>query len=170
MSINLQFNIILLYLFFITIFFLHFFRHARMYDKNKLLEILLHPDFRTVDDNGKAFEPSNEIYRIISDKMKEFNCNISAKHVYVIINENRSGYKDKVLEAFNIKVAEVPCNISCNSTDTVKNVSINSVSKEFDIIISSEQWKNIMPIRKLYGKRFKHVLQRGWTDVIAEKA
>lgn len=117
----------------------------------KLLEILSHPDFRTIDDNGKPFPPSTEIYRIIAEKMKEFNCNISPKHVYVIINENRSGFKNKVLTTFNIKVdnTEDSYNVSSYSVETAKNNSINSVSKEFDIIISSEQWKNIMPVRRL---------------------
>lgn len=39
-----------------------------MYDKIKLLEILLHPDFRTIDDSGKLFAPSIEIYRVIAEK------------------------------------------------------------------------------------------------------
>lgn len=41
---------------------------------------------------------------------------------------------------------------------------------KFDLIISSEQWKTIIPIRKLYGRRYRYVLQKGWTDIIAEKA
>jgi len=159
-----------LYRFLLQYCFLHFYIDARMYDKIKLLEILLHSDFRTIDDNGKLFAPSSEIYRVIADKMKQFNCNISPKHIYVIINENRSRYRDKILEAFNIKVAEVSYNASSCSVETIKNDSINSVSKKFDIIISSEQWKSIMPVRKLYGRRFKFVLQSGWTDIVAEKA
>jgi len=157
--------------FFYIIIFLLFYIDITMYDKNKLLEVLLRPNFRTIDDSGKPFTPSTKIYRIIADKMKEFNCNISPKHIYVIINENRNGFKDKILTAFNIKVddAEVSNNISSCSVETAKNNSNNSVSKEFDIIISSEQWKNIMPVRRLYGRRFKYVLQSGWTDIIAEK-
>jgi len=103
--------------------------------------------------------------------MKEFNCNISPKHIYVIINENRNGYKNEILTAFSIKVddAEVSNNISSCSVETDKSNSNNSVSKKFDIIISSEQWKNIMPVRRLYGRRFKYVLQSDWTNIIAEK-
>jgi len=143
-----------------------------MYDKKKLLEVLLRPDFRTIDDSGKPFPPSTKIYRIIADKMKEFNCNISPKHIYVIINENRNGYKNKILTAFSINVddAKVSNNISSCSVETAKSNSNNSVSKEFDIIISSEQWKNIMPVRRLYGRRFKYVLQSGWSDIIANEA
>lgn len=131
------------------------------------------------DDSGKSFPPSSEIYRIIAEKMKEFNCNISSKHIYTIINENRlcsensckDRYKDKIKEVFNIKDdVEVSPNVSYCSVETPKNDSINSISKEFDIIISSDQWKSIMPVRRLYGRRFKHVLQSGWTDVMAEKA
>lgn len=52
-----------------------------MYDEIKLLEILLHSDLRTIDDNGQSFVPSTEIYRIIAEKMQQFNCNISSKHI-----------------------------------------------------------------------------------------
>lgn len=140
-----------------------------MYDKIKLLEILLQRDFCTIDDSGKPFPPSYEIYSIIAEEMKKFNCTVTPKHIYVIINQNRGGYKDKILKAFDIKIDDVSYNISSCSIETRKNDSIISVSKEFDIILSSEQWKGIIPIRKLYGRRFKYVLQSGWTDVIAEK-
>jgi len=118
--------------------FLLFFIDITMYEKNKLLEVLLRPDFWTIDDSDKPFSLSIKIYRIIADKMKEFNCNISPKHIYVIINENRNGYKDQILTSFSNKVddAEVSNNIfSCS----VESNSNNSVSKEFDIIILSEQ-------------------------------
>jgi len=100
---NLQFYIILLYRFLLQNCFLHFYIDARMYDKIKLLEILLHSDFRTIDDSDKPFAPSTEIYCVIAEKMKQFNCNISSKCIYVIINENRSEYKNKILKIFNIK-------------------------------------------------------------------
>lgn len=76
------------------------------------------------------------------------------------------------MEAFNIRVndEEVFHNISSCSIETVKNDSINKLSvKEFDLIISTEQWKTIMPVRKLYERRYKYVLQSSWTDVITEK-
>lgn len=103
--------------------------------------------------------------------MAKYNSNISPKHIYVIINQNRGGCKDKMLKAFDINIheAEVSRNASFNSVETIKNISFQTVSNEFDIILSSEQWKNIMPIRKLYGRRWKNVLQSGWTDVIAER-
>lgn len=104
--------------------------------------------------------------------MKQLNSHITPKHIYILINENKNSFKDKILEAFNIKVndEEVSHNISSCSIETVKNDSINKLSvKEFDLIISTEQWKTIMPVRKLYGRRYKYVLQSSWTDVIAEK-
>jgi len=99
--------------------------------------------------------------------MKQSSSYITPKHIYVLINENRDGYKDKILEAFNIKVNDekISYNTSFCSIETVKN----ALSKEFDIIISAEQWKTIMPLRKIYGKRYRYVLQSGWTDIIAEK-
>lgn len=104
--------------------------------------------------------------------MKQSNSFITPKHVYVLINENRNGYKNNILKAFNIKVDDrnVSYNTSSCSIETVKNDSINAHKKKFDLIISTEQWKTIMPLWKLYGKRYKCVLQGGWTDVIADKA
>lgn len=139
---------------------LSFYLNGKMYDKAKLLEILLDPDCRTIKDCGKPYPPSAEIYRLISEKMKQSNSYITPKHIYVLINENRNGYKDKILETFNIKVSdEVSYNTSACSMKSVKNDSINTLSKEFDLIILAEQWKTIMPLRKLYGKRYKYVLQ-----------
>jgi len=83
-----------------------------------------------------------EIYRIIAEK--EFYCNISRKHIYIIIiNENRE---------VDIKIKFRQLSILRQKTNTIfscfveiaKNNSINPISKKFDIIISSEQWKNIM--------------------------
>jgi len=45
-----------------------------------------------------------EIYRVIAEKIKQLIYNISK--IYVIINKNRSGYKDKILKTFDIKVDE----------------------------------------------------------------
>lgn len=142
----------------------------KMYDKEKLLEILLRSDLRTIQDNGKPYPPSATIYRIISEKLKELDMNLTPKHIYVIINENRNGFRDKIVKTFNIELNNRDTSYNMSSSSEVsRNTSINAVSKEFDIIISGEQWKIIMPVRKLYGRRYKYVLQSGWTDIISEK-
>ena len=41
-----------------------------MYDKDKLAEILTNIEFRAVNDVGKQFIPTHEVYKIISEKMK----------------------------------------------------------------------------------------------------
>lgn len=93
-----------------------------MYDKSKLLEILLNPDFCAVNNSGKPYAPSHKIYRIIAEEMAKYNSNISPKHIYVIINQNRGGCKDKMLKAFDINIheAEVSRNASFNSVETIK--------------------------------------------------
>lgn len=144
-----------------------------MYDKIKLLEILLRTDFRTIDEAGKPYPPSNKVYFKVSEEMRQSNSNITAKHVYVIVNENQNSYKDEILRAFNIKVNDPDPDISWNrsssfSIQSATNDSVNALSKEFDLILSDEQWKKIMPVRKMYGRRHKYILQNGWTDVIAE--
>lgn len=145
-----------------------------MYDKQKLLEILLHADFRTLDDHGKPFPPSACVYTSISKNMKEFGSSIEPKHVYTIVNQNRNGYKDEILKAFEIQNNEEQkqdnSNYSMNTTSSTNHEnSKEAESKNFHIILSPEQWAIIKPLRKLYGRRFKYTMQSGWTDIIAEK-
>lgn len=105
--------------------------------------------------------------------MKELNNNITPKHIYVLINENRNGFKDQVMKTFGIDGEKIETSYndsSSNDSCIEANNSIDVFSKKFDLIISSEQWKTIMPIRKIYGRRCRYVLQSGWTDVIVEKA
>lgn len=53
-----------------------------MYDAEKLLALLICEDYRAVDDNGKPYCPSHDIYKNISQKMIECDSNISAKSTY----------------------------------------------------------------------------------------
>lgn len=62
------------------------FIRCKMYDKQKLLEILLDADFQIIQNNGRPYPPSTEIYRTISEKMKEFNNNITSKYIYIRYN------------------------------------------------------------------------------------
>jgi len=91
-----------------------------MYDKSVLLEILLQDDYRTLDSDGKPYPPSASVYTIISQKMHERNCNITAKHIYVIVNENRNGYKNLLLQHYNI-------NTDCQIEKNINNTSISEV-------------------------------------------
>lgn len=68
-----------------------------MYDKTLLLEILLREDCRTIDNNGKPYAPSTPVYDTVSHEMRARGNSITAKHVYVIMRENRNGYRDLLL-------------------------------------------------------------------------
>lgn len=67
-----------------------------MYDKSVLLEILLQDECRTLNDDGKPYSPSAFVYTFCANKMRERDFNITSKHIYVIVCENRNGYKDKL--------------------------------------------------------------------------
>jgi len=76
-----------------------------MYDREKLIETLTKTEFRTLDENGKPFPPSNVIYNKISDYMLSQVSAITSKHVYTILNTNKFGIKDYVMRIFNINEA-----------------------------------------------------------------
>lgn len=69
-----------------------------------------------MQNNGRSYPPSKEIYSTISQKMKEFNSDITSKHIYVLINENRNGFKNKIMEFFNIDRENVETSYNVSST------------------------------------------------------
>jgi len=145
-----------------------------MYDKTILLEILLDDTCRTVDNNGKPYPPTAPVYVTVSQKMKERGSKITPKHVYVIVRENRNGYRDTLLKHLGIKSSEEEkLDSTCNSEGTNINTSNASSialhSKTFNLIVSADKWLIMKPIKKIYINRVYWVLQPGWTDIIAEK-
>lgn len=68
-----------------------------MYDVDKLLTILTNPTYRVIDENGKVFPPSNEMYTLIEMAMDH-----NPKHIYTIVKNNRQGIYDRLLHAFSI--------------------------------------------------------------------
>lgn len=141
-----------------------------MYDKLKLRDILLQSDCRTLDDVGYPFPPKADVYKLISSKMKNDGSDISAKHVYVIVRENRNGYTDLIKKAFSIKTNDArrsQCHSTLNSTNATEN-SI-SHSEHFDLFVSAEKWREMKPTCKIYCGRSYQVLQSGWTDILAER-
>lgn len=146
-----------------------------MYDKSLLLE-MLRDDCRTLDNNGKPYPPGAPVYALISQKMHENNSNITAKHVYTIMNEDRNEYRKILQQHYNINTDTFEKNIddtfisenSINSINTSTS-SIATYSKEFNLVISADKWQMIKPIKKMYNQRVYWVLKSGWTDIIAEK-
>lgn len=145
-----------------------------MYDKAILLEILLQDEYRTLDNDGKPYPPSTVVYNNISEKMRERGSTISAKHIYVIVRQNRNGFNDLLQQHFGINPTDK--HEFSDSVDTSIDTSINSspnslalCSKEFNIVISAEKWQSMKPVKKIYNNRVYWVLQSGWTDVVAEK-
>lgn len=146
-----------------------------MYDKSILLEILLQDECRTLNDDGKPYPSSALVYTLCANKMRERGFNIIPKHIYVIVNENRNGYKDKLQHHFGIishetDINEVNKTFYSENNTTITNTSISSVilDKNFNLVISAEKWQKIKPVRKIYNNRVYWVLQPGWTDIIAE--
>jgi hypothetical protein len=138
------------------------------YDKIGLEKILLDPAFRTIDAIGHVLPPSNEIYKTISHLMAEKGSKITAKHIHTIINNNRNGFKDRVMIFFDIKpdpVSFTTYNSDCLSRD--QSTDTDTV-KIINLVISSQKWKSIEPVEKEYGKRYYWRLREGWADVVAE--
>lgn len=144
------------------------------YDKVALREILLDADYRTIDDKGSVLPPSNKIFQLISKKMAEKGLSITPKHVHTIINHNRAGFKDLILQAFNIQeqvvsICEKDGDCSAeNRVDCSSDTLTSSTSVKVTLVISQEKWQSIAPQEKKYGKRIYWRLRPGWADVVAE--
>lgn len=55
-----------------------------MYDKEKLLKILIDEKYKTIDDDGKVFPPSHVIYRCISEALINSGSHVTPKRIYTI--------------------------------------------------------------------------------------
>lgn len=143
-----------------------------MYDKTLLLEILLREDCRTIDNDGKPYAPSTPVYDTVSREMHARGNSITAKHVYVIIRENRNGYRDLLLKHYGInkdQLYESTDDSTFSENPDVSTSSVSMQSKMFNLVISAENWRDIKPEKKVYGNRIYWVLKSGWTDIVAEK-
>lgn len=112
-----------------------------MYDIEKLLKILMDPAYIVIDENGKVFPPSNEIYKLIEMAM---DGNPKAKHVYTIVKSNRNKFYDNLLRAFSITSTI----INKSATDDSFNPNISPIAitaDKFNIIISATEWLSIKP-------------------------
>lgn len=73
-----------------------------MYDKKILGELLAREEYRTIDDKGNILFPSNVVYGNISLAMSQRGSHMTAKHIYTVLRQNRTGLYDHVLRTFNI--------------------------------------------------------------------
>jgi len=147
-----------------------------MYDAEKLLTLLTCEEYRAIDDNGKIYRPSHDIYKKVSERMLEYNNKISPKHIYQILRADRKKIYTAVLNAFGI------INKSNNSidtsdyslTETIKNASENhqklSIEKSFQLVISGDKWNKIKKKVVIYDDRKYTILKPGkWSSLFAEK-
>lgn len=122
-----------------------------MYDKEKLLAILIDKEFKTVDDNGNIFPPSHVVYHSISTVMEKNGSHIKPKHVYTILKSDRNGMYSAVLKAFSLKRVR----ISNESADRSYNLSeLNNSGTipeniKFKLIISDHKWSEVKPVHKI---------------------
>lgn len=162
-------------------------KKKKEYDPKILLDILLHPDFRTIDDNGKPYIPSDVVYERVSAEMVARGSDIDKKHVYTIVNENRRGFADLIQDAFKIEGSDERRDRKKNKKKSQKrNTSLDQSdqsfcsdsihahpkpvrSSDFNLVLSDENWQLIKPKRKIYNDRAYMVLQSGWTDLVAKR-
>lgn len=134
-----------------------------MYNIDKLRVILTNVEYKTVNEDGQCFPPSNDVYKRISIAM---NGNPSSKHVYTIVKNNRNGLYNEVLNAFNIKNSSLEATGDCSFDP---NESTTICKKKFELSLTYNQWKNIEPVEITYDDGRNYIkFQQEWTDLFAE--
>lgn len=99
-----------------------------MYDKSILSEILLQDGYRTLNNDGEPYLPSAPVYITISQEIQKRGSNISPKHVYVILRENRNGYRDLLQQNFNIKPSNGPSVVLNSNNSSVDSINTSASS------------------------------------------
>lgn len=144
-----------------------------MYNKEILLQILTNSSFRTIDSSGKVLPPRDAVYVKISDEMKSKGSDITPKHVYTILNENRGIFLSEVLRVYNIddnkrQNARQGKLTNVSHTDCESQAE-QKISSSYKIIVSAEKWKAMKPESLIYGdKRYVVLKKRVWSHIIAE--
>ena len=113
-----------------------------MYNKEKLHDVITNEKYKTIDDNGKIFPPSHNIYRIISETLTNSGSHISSKHIYTILKNDRNDMYCAALKAFGIDKRATYHNDLKDNTFNATNLSNTSTSesvKSFKVIISDEK-------------------------------
>lgn len=133
-----------------------------MYEIEKLRNLLSTEEYKVIDDNGRVLPPSNQIYKNISEAM---DGNPSAKHVYVIVKNNRNGIYDFVLTSFGL-LDSINQRSQDHSFDP--DISTSKNMDKFNLKLTKEDWSMIMPEDKVYEDgRLYTTLQSGWSDIFA---
>lgn len=98
------------------------------YDKCILEEILMQSDCRTLTEKGKVLPWSNEVYRLIVNRMALRGSHIEPHHVHTIVNKNRNGFKTLIATTFKIDTGQNKQHNTINSigTDLSTNTSSNA--------------------------------------------
>lgn len=166
-----SYNIVPIVVFFINVYLVR--KFDIMYDVETLLSLLICEEYRIIDDNGKIYPPSHEIYKKISEKMLECNSKISPKHIYQILRTDRKKMFTSVLNAFDIKNKTISSADTSNYslTETTTDVKTASkVVKSFRLIISGDKWNKIKEKEIAYNNQKYTIFKPGkWSDLFAEK-
>lgn len=120
-----------------------------MYDKDNFKIIITLNEYGSIDENGKLFVPSHNVYERISDSMKRNNLPMTSKHVYTTLSKNRHGFLDLILniyfpDRFTIRENVEVKKLFESSVDPTNRYSIH----EFIILLSQEEWLEIKPDKK----------------------
>lgn len=108
------------------------------YDKCILEEILMQSDCRTLIEKGKVLPRSNQVYRLIANRMALRGSHIELHHVHTIVNKIRNGFKTLIATTFKINTEQNKQHNIINSfstdlsTNTSSNASVHAHSKKKD--------------------------------------
>lgn len=127
-----------------------------MYDIEKLRKLLTTEEYKVIDDNGKVLPPSNQIYKNVSEAM---DGNPSAKHIYIIVKNNRNGMYNLILASFGLLNSTVEQN---QDHSFEPNISASKNMDKFNLKLTKEDWMMIKPDDKINKDDRLHItLQPG---------
>lgn len=131
-------------------------------------------DLYFVDDEGRVLNLKHSVWEQAHIKL---NNEMSRKYIFLYVSQNRNGLLNKLLDHYGISCIEQSREetsiSSVNENSDHPNWSIQSPkilpSLRATIHLSSKTWSKIAPIDIAYKNRPYKILNKCWTDVIAEE-
>jgi len=127
-----------------------------------------------VNDKGHVLNLSHSVWEEASIKLDNA---MSKKYIYLYVSQNRNGLLHKLLDHYGIDCDKRNTKRTSTSSVECSDQSNWSIQSSDNILpnlrtaihLSSETWRKIAPIDITYKDRPYRILNKGWTDIIAEE-
>lgn len=141
----------------------------KMYDVQKLHDLLVQDAYRVVDNQGKVLPLSNGIYETIAARLVGDDPDPpNARHIHTIVHNNRRGFRDIVLKAFSLPDKSVEPNATSKCDESFDpNLSTCTSKERFDFTLSWEDWLAMAPSEATYADGRTYFILQNWTDTFA---